>query len=283
MAGETIWRCGINTDKAKPMGLRFSTSGDAVVCFDDFDGGKRIRFYNIAKKYGWTYSKSPRSIGFDQELRRFLVFDGGVIIFDVGSLLGADSVKSIPPDTIVLYDRRCSIRAQYSEDSWPLSTWKGAAIDRENEQVVMASANALYWISLRMQPRITRRKVCSFGNQELFDFSVSSVPNSDILFVRAREYASGSITAVLLTPSKGELWRASDLKALWFIGQQLVVHRSSDNRIEVIDIRGSIVTEAMMDTHGLCLAMNVFDGGLWVAECVDSLQDLKVRCILNLK
>jgi hypothetical protein len=40
--GREIWSRGINTDKAAPHRIRFSLSGDAVACVDDWDGLHRL-------------------------------------------------------------------------------------------------------------------------------------------------------------------------------------------------------------------------------------------------
>lgn len=116
--GECIWSRRINTDKAAPHGVYFSTSGDAVAFTDDYDGGWRVHFLNILKGYSTEFGPCRSAILFDAELRRFLQ---------------QDFTES--RDSICLFDRRRSAKWHQARD-FCLEDWEGGVISSSGSEGV---------------------------------------------------------------------------------------------------------------------------------------------------
>jgi hypothetical protein len=296
LEGHVLWHRGINTDKTVPIGLRFSTFGDAIACFDDWDGGKRCQFFNLTERYGTAFGPSGRCIGVDRELRRFLLFDQvpGRIVFNMGGLVAFHPGEPSLPGNILLFDRRGTVRSQWAEDAWPVARWLGAAVDRQKEQVVVADGQTLSWVSWHPHPHVTQELEFSLGG-DTCDLTISGYPGSDTVLVRAREWRSETVSAALLAPAKGVMWTDSLLASVWPCGEETIVQHSLDNRIKVIGRDGKVLRE-VMPGNLCCLGIGVCERKVWVAECREChsgdhesdgrgllpFRDLEIRCAMEL-
>jgi hypothetical protein len=63
----------MNTDKATPRGIKFSYSGDALVCAFDFEGIPGIFLCDIDRGFSTRFGCSSSPIGYDAGLRYFII------------------------------------------------------------------------------------------------------------------------------------------------------------------------------------------------------------------
>ena len=101
--GLKIWSKRINTDKAIPLGIYFSPSGDGVAFKDVYDGSYRLHFYNIERKYSTEFGPFQDQIGHDVDLRRFIVSAADI---------------SDDEDLLLIQDRHGTVRGKISKGSW---------------------------------------------------------------------------------------------------------------------------------------------------------------------
>lgn len=105
IGGGIVWERRINTDKADALDIRFSPSGDAVACFDEYDGGYRVHLYSIAKADETDLGPSLVPICCDPELRRFACVEPGA-----RSDPFSPPASACNPDVLTIRDRRGTVR-----------------------------------------------------------------------------------------------------------------------------------------------------------------------------
>ncbi|MFC2070297.1 hypothetical protein ACFLTB_03905 [Chloroflexota bacterium] len=73
LSGEEIWSAWMNTDKAIPRGIQFSSFDNSFVCHFDFEGLPGLFFCDIDNGYTTTFGCSNSPIGYDAGLRYFVI------------------------------------------------------------------------------------------------------------------------------------------------------------------------------------------------------------------
>jgi len=239
--GEVIWSCRINTDRALPHYIRFSSSGDAVAFIDDYDGGHRIHFYNITKQYNTEFGPSETPIGYNANLRRFLDF----LFFSQGEII-----------RLGICDRHKSIKSYID---WSFGIWHRLFIqDTENKFVVLKKRNIL-WISIDSLLSETEIADCIPKDIHSQDPCVlEAIGELALIHIIKDNFAS------IINRNIGIVWNGNDVLSAMLNNQKAII-QYVNGTIEIIRDDGSTEMKFIPPKGNKALAPNIVDKTLYIA------------------
>lgn len=132
--GERIWSHRINTDKADVHDIRFTPMGDALGCFDDYDGLHRLHLYRLDRDAAIEFTQASSPIAADAQLRRFVIANRT-----------SPEEKARHHTGVAILDRRKTLRGVAT---LPLHRWRGAVVDRAGDRVILACSDGLVLVGL---------------------------------------------------------------------------------------------------------------------------------------
>jgi len=279
LAGQEIWSRWMNTDKVVPLGIHFSTSGDAVACFFHFEGLPGVFFCDFQKGNSTTFGCSGSPIGYDADLRYFAIdscnprADEKLAFYerepDYGNLV------KVPPQVVsqrlkkspLLVDRnRCIL----SNPVLPMREWQGLAIQNEMAGFVILKDCNLYWFNKDSDKPEATIEACVPESDRYQSFhTIMSLCRDNVLVQIGGRF-------VVANRDYGVIWRGEDLSSVTLRGQRALA-QYTDGTVEVIQTDGSVELKCTPPSGFTTVAADVIDHVLNIAYMSEENQTIELK------
>jgi hypothetical protein len=269
----------MNTDKVVPLGIHFSTSGDAVACFFHFEGLPGVFFCDFQKGNSTTFGCSGSPIGYDADLRYFAIDScnphaGEKLAFyerepDYGNLV------KVPPQVVsqrlkkspLLVDRnRCIL----SNPVLPMREWQGLAIQNEMAGFVILKDCNLYWFNKDSDEPKATLEACVLESDRYQSFhTIMSLCRDNVLVQIGGRF-------VVANRDYGMIWRGENLSSVTLRGQRALA-QYTDGTVEVIQSDGSVELKCIPRSGFTTVAADALDNVLSIAYMSEENQTIELK------
>jgi hypothetical protein len=267
ITGNQLWSAWMNSDKAVPQGIHFSTLGDAVACFFHFDGLPGMFFCDINDGFSTTFGCSGNPIGFDAGLQYFAIdscdpFEDEKLAF-FEKEPGTGSPIKIPPQMVsqmlkqnpLLVDRnRCILK----KPVLPMRDWQGLAIQNNLAGFVILKDCNLYWFNRDSDKPETVCERCIPEDDRYRSHSTRLHLNGDNALIRIGDHS------VVVNRHHGVIFKGTNLSSTTIRGSRVLAHYN-DGSVGVIRKDGSIEMECPPPRGFQVLAADIIDRLLTIA------------------
>ncbi len=281
LTGQEIWSCWMNTDKATPHGIQFSTSGDAVACIYDFEGVPGMFFCDIEKRYTTIFGCSGSPIGYDTNLQYFVIdscdpYEDEKLAFyehDAGSgnliKLHPEVVSEKMKKSPLIVDRN---RCIYSYPVVPMRDWDGLFVQEGMEGFVILKDRSLLWLAKDSdKPQVTVND-CLPQEKAHEWYRCTLTVCGDMALIQSVSYGG----AIVVNRNIGVVWRGNSLSSTTIRGQR-VLAQYTDGTVEVIQSDGSIETRCLPPTGFRTVAVDILDNVLYIAYMSERSQRIETK------
>lgn len=226
LAGDMVWSSWINTDKATPHGIQFSTSGDALAFVYDFEGAHGIFFCDLKKRYTTTFGCSNSPVGYDADLKYFVIDrcnpceDKSLSFYEHDADRG-DTIK-VRPEVVhekvkkspLIVDRD---RCVYSHPVLSIRDWDGLAVQDRMEVFVILKEGNLHWlINDSDEPEVIVNGCIPQGSRhEWYRCTLTSC--GDIALIQSISHGR----SIVVNRNYGVVWRGNDLSSITLSGERV--------------------------------------------------------------
>jgi len=279
LAGQEIWSRWMNTDKMVPLGIHFSTSGDAVACFFHFEGLPGVFFCDFQKGNSTTFGCSGSAIGYDADLRYFAIDScnphaNEKLAFyerepDYGNLvkMPAQVVSQRLKKSPLLVDRnRCIL----STAVLPMREWQGLAIQNEMAGFIILKDCNLYWFNKDSDSPKATIEACVPESDRYQSFhTIMSLCRDNVLVQIGGRF-------VVANRDYGVIWRGENLSSVTLRGQRALA-QYTDGTVEVIQTDGSVELKCTPPSGFTTVAADVIDHVLNIAYMSEENQTIELK------
>lgn len=284
LAGQELWSRWMNTDKASPHGIRFSTSGDAVARIYDFEGVHGLFLFDIKQCHGTVFGCSSSPIGYDPDLQYFIVdrcdpYRDGELAFHVRDADSRELTK-LPPEVVsekmkrnpLVVDRnRCIHECPVVR----IRDWHGLCVQSGMEGIegfVMLKNRDLHWLSKDSDRPEASVSDC-LPHQGTYEWGFYTLAASGNLALIQSVHHGG---ATVVNRNLGRVWQGEGLSSVMLVGG-IAFAQYTDGIVEVIRSDGSMQLKCTPPSGSTTVAADVLDDILRVAYMSERDQMLELE------
>jgi hypothetical protein len=273
LSGEIIWSCWMNTDKAFPHGIHFSTSDNAVACIYDFEGVPGLFFCDIDKQYATTFGCSGSPIGFDADLRYFVMdscdpYEDEKLAFYEHDV-NAGNIVRVPPAIVaerikknpLIIDRNRHI---YPSPVLTMRRWDDLVVLNGTDGIegfVILKDGGVSWLAKDTQTPAATVNDCLPKDKSAHEwYRCTLAACGDIALIQSVAYGG----AIVVNRKSGVVWRGNDLSRVT-LKDRRVLAEYNNGTIEVISGDGSIEFKYTPPSGFTTEAADIIDNILHIA------------------
>lgn len=279
LAGDNIWSSWMNTDKAVPLGIHFSTSGDAVACIFHFEGLPGMFFCDLKEGRSTTFGCSGSPIGYDADLRYFAIDncdpheDERLAFYERET--DSENIVKLPAQVVsqklrespLIVDRN---RCMLSSPVLPMREWQGLAIQERMAGFVVLKDCSLYWFNRDSdEPEVTIGECVPESDRYTSFRTLLSLCGDNVLIQIGDR-------STVVNRSHGVVWRSSGLSSTVLRGQRALA-QFTDGAVEVIQSDGSKEVRCTPLSGEELVAADITENTLYIAYSSESRPRVKVK------
>lgn len=289
ITGREVWMCRINPDKSTPYGIRFSSSGDAVIFIYDYGDDNSyycIWLYEFGRKRATElWCNSP--IGHDADLQRFMVRQG-LNLWEYDPILQTSELQRCADITIrqeaitrglergtVILDRDMGLKSHANQ----IRQWRGSAVQRNGEGfIILNEDGSLQWFSAGSpNPEAT---ISGCISREL-DYAIRCVGHFMLSVANDMALIQPAMVehAMLVNRNIGIVWEANNLLSAILRGRRVVAHYA-DGTVEVVQSDGSVGIKYAPLSGCRAVAADIIDNILYIAYMSEGSQRIEIKTLV---
>jgi hypothetical protein len=252
LTGRQLWKRRINTDRAMVHDIRFSSSGDALACIDDYDGGHRLHLFELTTSSVAEFGPSSHPIGFDPDLLRFV---------------GTRFFPQDPEGAVVDRDGQVTDRIR-----WPLDGWSSLAILPGLNEMAVFRERTLFWLPMNASKPSAAVPDClpEQGGEPWTPCTLSARPDLALIV------PTGTGLAALVSRTRGVVWRGQNVLRATLHSRRALVHYS-EGAVELVRPDGAKELAYQPPPGVQTLAAQLAGQAVRVLECSGAQGDLAFR------
>jgi hypothetical protein len=284
LAGQEIWSRWMNTDKAPPHAIQFSTLGDAVAFIYDFEGLHGLFFYDIKQGYRTLFGCSNSPIGYDADLKYFIVdrcdpYEDGKLAFYEHDASSKSLIK-LPPEVVSARMKENPLvvgrnRCLYPYLVVPIRDWAGLSVQSGMEGIegfVILKDHDLHWLAKDSDKPDATVSDCLPHEKSYEWYFCTLAACGDIALIQSVRYGG----AIIVDRNLGRVWQGKDQASVMLKGQRVLAQYSSGT-VEVIRSDGSVDLKCTPPSGFTTVAADVLDNVLRIAYMSENDQTLELK------